>query len=182
MHYTYFTHVCRNRTFLPTPFSTSLPLLLSLPPHPPFCSEALLIISPHTYKCSPFAPIASVQSDQLPQYLFIRTNSINNANEPPPNYFLSLWCEDPFGARTRGGEGQCHCSPCLPPTHPPAFQQRLTLQNLITLLTCPICSVAGRQGFNYVCTGDAGNPDSPSPREPAQHPGGRGCCQSHPGA
>lgn len=167
---------------LPTTFSPSLPLLLSSPPHPPFCSGALLIISPHAYKRAPFAPIASAQSDQLPQDLFICRNSINNANEPPPNYFLSLWCEEPFGARTRGGEGHCLYSSCLPPTHPPAFQQRLTLQNLITLLTCPICSVAGRQGFNYFCTGDAGNPDSPSPRDPAQHPGGCGCCQSLRGA
>lgn len=46
----------------------------------------------------------------------------------------------------------------VPPTHPPAFQQRLTSQNLITLLTCPICSVAGREGFNYICFRYVGKP------------------------
>lgn len=58
----------------------------------------------------------------------------------------------------------------LPSTDPPSSfpRERLTSQNLITLLTCPICSVAGREGFNYICMSYAGEPSFPTPQD-SQH-------------
>lgn len=55
----------------------------------------------------------------------------------------------------------------LPSTDPPSSfpRERLTSQNLITLLTCPICSVAGREGFNYICASHAGEPSFPAPQD-----------------
>lgn len=140
----------RNRfSVLPTPFSAPSALQY---PHLPFCLELT-----HTHKYASISSATSVQLDQFPQSFLIHTNSTNNANEPPLNYFLSLSHKEQFGVRAGGGERALLLS-LVPPTHPPALQKRLTSQNLITLLTCPICSVAGRQGFNYICSRHAGEP------------------------
>lgn len=123
---------------------------------------------------------------------FLCTKAINNANELPFNYFLGLSCEEQFGARTQGGASQCvpsrrraygSTTAPLPPTDPPSSfpTQRLTSQNLITLLTCPICSVAGREGFNYICARQAGEPWCPISQGAWYSAQGESICsQNHP--
>lgn len=162
----HFTFICMNQSFVLSPLPLSLPLLLPSPPHLLCCSKSSSP-SPLLHTNTLLSPSAtSARPDQLPQQFFISTNSINNANEPPLNYFPSLLHKEQFGARTRSGEGQRAPSrrqgmavlllPSLPPTLPPASQQRLTSLNVITVLTCPICSVAGREGFNYISSRHAG--------------------------
>lgn len=87
----------------------------------------------------------------------------------PLNYFPSSWQKEMLGpgAVLPPEEG---CTHCLSPTHPPALHQRLTSRNLITLLTCPICSMAGREGFNYICTGNAVEPQVPISQGPDTAP------------
>lgn len=85
------------------------------------------------------------------------------------NYFPCLSCKEQFGDQARGGEShsvpsrrRAYGSPTapLPSTDPPSSfpRERLTSQNLITLLTRPICSVADREGINYICVRLTGKP------------------------
>lgn len=85
------------------------------------------------------------------------------------NYCSYLSCKEQFRDQAHGGESHSVSSrrraygstaAPLPSTDPPSSfpRERFTSQNLITLLTCPICSVAGREGFNYICVRHTGEP------------------------
>lgn len=122
---------------LPIPFSAPSALQSS---HLPFCLELT-----HTHKYASISSATSVQLDQFPWNFLIHTNSTNNANEPPLNYFLNLSHKEQFGARARGGERGSTAAlpgPIDPPSSFPA-KTYFTKFNYSANMSHMLC---GRQG------------------------------------